>query len=111
MNRITDSQLTQATAIVRNFILMTLDQAEILTSIFSIEFELGVQTLRKQKNCRQAIHNVMRGCVTAILVFIIGTTVNIEARSAAIAWIKEVFEDRIEYWFIGVPKMNSQNMR
>ena len=108
MNRITDYQLTQATAIVRNSMLMALNQAEIPTHNFSSEFELRIQALRKQENQRQAIHKVMRGCVAAILVFIMGTgiflTVNVEARATVIAWIKEVFEDRIEYWFTGSPQ-------
>lgn len=108
MNRITDSQLTQATAIVRNSMLMTLDQAEIPTHNFSSEFEVKIQVLRKQENHRQAIHKVIRHCVAAILVFIMGTgiflTVNVEARATVIVWIKEVFEDRIEYWFTGSPQ-------
>lgn len=108
MNRITDSQLTQATAIVRNSMLMTLDQAEIPAHIFSSEFELKVQTLRKQENRRQAIYKVMRHCVAAILALVLGTgiflTANVEARAAVIAWIRKVFEDRIEYWFTGVPQ-------
>lgn len=108
MNRISDSQLTQATAIVRNSMLMALNQAEIPTHNFSSEFELRIQALRKQENQRQVIHKVMRGCVAAILVFIMGTgiflTVNVEARATVIAWIKEVFEDRIEYWFTGSPQ-------
>ena len=106
MNRITDSQLTQAAAIVRNSMLMALDQAEIPTHNFSSEFEVKIQALRKQENHRQAIHKVMRRCIAAILAFIMGTgvflTVNVEARATVIAWIKEVFEDRIEYWFTGV---------
>ncbi len=105
MNRITDSQLTQAAAIVRNSMLMALEQAEIPTHNFSSEFKLRIQALRKQENHRQSIHKVMRGCVAAILAFIMGTglflTVNVEARATVIAWIKEVFEDRIEYWFTG----------
>lgn len=109
MNSITDSQLTQATAIVRNSMLMALEQSEIPTHDFSSEFELRIQALRKQENHRQVIHKVMHGCVAAILAFIMGTglflTVNVEARAAVIAWIKEVFEDRIEYWFTG----DSQN--
>ena len=108
MNRITDSQLTQAAAIVRNSMLMALDQAEIPTHNFSSEFEVKIQALRKQENHRQAIHKVMRRCIAAILAFIMGTgvflTVNVEARATVIAWIKEVFEDRIEYWFTGVPQ-------
>lgn len=108
MNRITDSQLTQATAIVRNSMLMTLDQAEIPTHNFSSEFEVKIQALRKQENHRQAIHKVIRHCVAAILALVLGTgiflTVNMEARAAVIAWIKEVFEDRIEYWFTGFPE-------
>lgn len=108
MNRITDSQLTRATAIVRNSMLMALNQAEIPTHNFSSEFELRIQALRKQENHRQVIHKVMRGCVAAILGFIMGTgiflTVNVEARATVIAWIKEVFEDRIEYWFTGSPQ-------
>lgn len=105
MNRITNSQLTQATAIVRNSMLMTLDQAEIPSHIFSSEFELKIQALRKQESRRQVIHKVMRHCVAAILALVLGTgiflTVNVEARATVIAWIKEVFEDRIEYWFTG----------
>ena len=108
MNSITDSQLIQATAIVRNAMLMALDQAEIPTHNFSSEFELRIQALRKQENHRQAIHKVMHRCVAAILAFVLGTgiflTVNVEARAAVIAWIKEVFEDRIEYWFTGDSK-------
>lgn len=108
MNSITDSQLTKATAIVRNSMLMALDQTEIPIHNFSSEFELGIQALQKQENHRLAIHKVMRGCVAAILAFIMGTgvflTVNVEARATVIAWIKEVFEDRIEYWFTGVPQ-------
>ena len=108
MNRITNSQLTQATAIVRNSMLMTLDQAEIPSHIFSSEFELKIQALRKQESRRQVIHKVMRHCVAAILALVLGTgiflTVNMEARAAVIAWIKEVFEDRIEYWFTGSPQ-------
>lgn len=108
MNSITDSQLTQATAIVRNSMLMALEQSEIPTHDFSSEFELRIQALRKQENHRLAIHKVMRGCVAAILAFIMGTgvflTVNVEARAAVIAWIQEVFEDRIEYWFTGDSK-------
>ena len=106
MNSITDSQLTKATAVVRNSMLMALDQTEIPIHNFSSEFELGIQALRKQENHRLAIRKVMRGCVAAILAFIMGTgvflTVNVEARATVIAWIKEVFEDRIEYWFTGV---------
>ena len=105
MNRITDSQLTQAAAIVRNSMLMALDQAEIPTHNFSSEFEVKIQALRKQENHRQAIHKVMHRCVAAILALVLGTgiflTVNVEARATVIAWIKEVFEDRIEYWFTG----------
>lgn len=108
MNRITNSQLTQATAIVRNSMLMTLDQAEIPSHIFSSEFELKIQALRKQESRRQVIHKVMSHCVAAILALVLGTgiflTVNVEARATVIAWIKEVFEDRIEYWFTGDPK-------
>lgn len=108
MNRITDSQLTQATAIVRNSMLMTLDQAEIPSHIFSSEFELKIQALRKQESRRQVIHKIMRHCVAAMLVLVLGTgiflTVNVEARATVIAWIKEVFEDRIEYWFTGSPQ-------
>lgn len=108
MDRITDSQLTQATAIVRNSMLMALDQAEIPTHNFSSEFEVKIQALRKQENHRQAIHKVMHRCVAAILALVLGTgiflTVNVEARAAVIAWIKEAFEDRIEYWFTGVPQ-------
>lgn len=108
MNRITDSQLTQATAIVRNSMLMALDQSAIPTYNFSSGFELRIQALRKQENHRQVLHKVMRSCVAAILAFIMGVglflTVNVEARAIVITWIKEVFEDRIEYWFTGVPK-------
>ena len=108
MNRITNSQLTQATAIVRNSMLMTLDQAEIPSHIFSSEFELKIQALRKQESRRQVIHKVMRHCVAAILALVLGTgiflTVNMEARAVVIAWIKEVFEDRIAYWFTGDSK-------
>ena len=108
MNRITDSQLTQATAIVRNSMLMVLDQTEIPAHIFSSEFELKIQALRKQENRYQAIHKVIRHCVAAMLVLVLGTgiilTVNVEARATVIAWIKEVFEDRIEYWFTGSPQ-------
>lgn len=103
MNRISDSQLTQATAIVRNSMLMALDQTEIPAHIFSSEFEL-----RKQENSYQAIHKVMRHCVAAILALVLGTgiflTVNVEARATVIAWIREVFEDRIEFWLAGVPR-------
>ena len=108
MNRITDSQLTQATAIVRNSMLMALDHSEVPIHNFSSEFELRIQALRKQENHRQAIHKVMRGCVAAILAFIMGMglflTVNVEARATVIAWIKEIFEDRIEYWFTEDPQ-------
>lgn len=50
----------------------------------------------------------MRGCVAAILAFIMGMglflTVNVKARATVIVWIKEIFEDRIEYWFTEAPK-------
>lgn len=108
MNRITDSQLTQATARVRYSMLMALDQTEIPAHNFSSEFELRIRALRKRENRRQSMYKVMRHCVAAILALVLGAgiflTVNVEARATVIAWIKEVFEDRIEYWFIGVPQ-------
>lgn len=104
MNKITDSQLIQATAMVRNSMLMVFDQAEIPDHNFSSEFELKIQALRRQERHR-TISKVIRHCVAAILAIVLGTgillTVNVEARATVIAWIKEVFEDRIEYWFTG----------
>lgn len=102
-SKISDSQLIEATAKVRNAMLLDLDGNEIPAYQFSEEFKAKISTLKQIHRKNQHLRRLVRTCAAAVMTILIGLslflTFNTEARAAVISWIKEVLADRTVYYF------------
>jgi len=107
----TDDDLRRAVNRADEILLHQYDSLKDYTYTFSDEFKEKMDALiRSIKRRRQRMTAVKRiAAVFAALLVSIGTwlTFDVDARAAVCEWVKEIYEDRIEYYFYGESKTES----
>lgn len=105
---ITDDALKQAAALVREAMLDAIPGPEECGHVFSPEFEEKIEGLMKTERRRGRRRAIARRIAAAVLAVLVGAgawlAVDKEARAAFVGWVREVYENKVVYWFTGVPE-------
>ena len=100
---LSDEELINATALVREAMVSSLPEPQACTGEFSEQFEERIKKLKKKAERKAAWRRFAKGAVAAILFVVIGFSMlfafSTETRAAVKLWFKESFESYTTYWF------------
>lgn len=103
-NKLTEDALQSAAKMVRESMLTSLEQEEIVNHVFSNEFLAAIEKAREIEKMHLQQRRMYHRCVAAILSLVVGIslffTINTQARAAAITWIKKVFPGQTVFSFL-----------
>lgn len=104
-NRITDGQLTEAAALVRESLLSAIPNPEECNHTFSTDFNQKMEAMRRREERRKQRRKTTYRVAAAIVIVLVGFSLlcflNTEVRAAICGWVKEVVGDISYYWFQG----------
>ena len=100
---LSDEELINATALVREAMVSSLPEPQVCTGEFSEQFEERIKKLKKTAERKAAWHRFAKGAVAAILFVVIGFSIlfafSTETRAAVVNWFKDTFNNQTTYWF------------
>ena len=100
---LSDEELINATALVREAMVSSLPEPQACTGEFSEQFEERIKKLKKMAERKAAWRRFAKGAVAAVLVVLISFSMllafSTETRAAVKIWFRESFGDLTTYWF------------
>lgn len=105
INRITEEQLTEAAALVRESMLSALPKPDECDHTFSTDFNGQIEAMCRREERRKQRRQITRRVAAAIVIVLVGVStfcfLNAEVRASIRGWAKEVVGDNSYYWFQG----------
>lgn len=102
---LTDEMLSSAAKQVRTAMLDAMPKPSEYTYEFTEEFDEAMRPLLKRASRHKSIDKFARRAAAVFLAAFLGFTswmaIDVEARAAVITWLRDVYENRIVYFFTG----------
>ena len=105
--RLTNKEIRQAAAAVRQSMLKEIEQEEIPEHSFSASFQDKIQDLSIQNEKHKNRSTILRRCAAAMILIVLGFSTVLmtgtDARAAIMGWFKETLEGKNIFHFQGTP--------